>query len=1819
MYRQGVSLLIISMLMTANLFVMTGISLLSQKAEAQALQLRVSAADRLEFENHFFGSQIVQIIIDDPGATDPDESTVGLIVNGFNNPKVHLSDGLWYTFIAEDQGFAILIDVLTDGIRDNSIRVSKAANDAPSPVLIGGTNFNIVTAQDDSFVAEIEVVGGFPFVEVNQNDIFPTLPQPFFEGAPTINPDLRIGTGASEVGITDDFCTVAGGGLSTGTATPGDPDCDWPYVRLIGLEETSTVEIRAGSESLTLIFDDFADSILSSIDRNSKYPLKAEVITSFTDYMWNINPVEEDSIFFVLDRVTGNPNRILYQPVPNFDPAGNGQNFPDLFPVFTSSPGMEFDERQVLELDQEGVGVLAFVNAFSQNGNTLVTFVQEPFTRIFENARRTVAFDTAVNVFNTAGANIGPASAGDLLPAIPMFEGDPNLGVFDNTLEAAGGRATLFTAIKDRVASFDYFDIINSVRMTTHDGFTSVDREIYNSGDRAVFTVTDPDQNLRSKISEEPSGRESASFIKVGNPFPLVNTNPAAGISSTSIDTVARLWAATFLQAGAGGAVLPDATTFGIAGGGAGANVFADADNDNVIDMGFGAGEGTERFHVDGTAAGGPDIVEITGVNLPAENRQLALVFTPPLIGGSPATSIIVDTALTLDGINDFLDIQDITGNEILGQVRVDNLFDGTPTADQLENFLVQVAQIRDQTGGILGRTVNTGIVGTAVYDVRMPNYNLVHVDLTDLQTTFNFGEALVKIDAIDPSCISAVVATAFAETCVHASQVVDFQIVETDARDTDALPTTGDDTNEPIDEPALPAGGLDSWSSQITDGFEVPVADQETGFDRDPLAQRISVGAFRPLDLESVALANGGTTNDRIRVTLLLLAGVDAGAQAAGFDPDEPVETISVASQRVVVDIGGLGTVFDPAPTGTTPDSIVSPEGHAFSNLAYRLELDEEGSNSSVFTGRADFMTFLQLDTVPDVLNDIVLTGDPLKIWMPNRFIPPNRLSFTNLDEDVVQFFREVSATFIYETDDGEISWDKEWYRPQAHAALTIEDEDLNRKPDAIERYSLPLGGFISIELGKSRIDDACAKTDPTCFLAHVDASLRETGSDTGIFKAQIDMPARLRLADGNVIDTNRDDLEIRYIDIRDRSSVRQEFDATTNVLTEVGIIVLDRNAYPQGTGIPPDSTLLGPVMYINITKGFFTQDPDLRDVFDLTRTVDFSEESGKTNDIRDTFEIRIFNGGGVNPIIYSANPANDIRNGGTHFPLLDRNQNEVKQAVESGPNTNLYEFEFMIYCPDAIPTLQPLLSAPICTDIINNIPFFRANSPIEVIFNDPEDDSGTPEDVEANAVIQPITGLFGSDKPAYRLGEQQIIWIVEPDRDLDSKTIEFIPFNEFFVITDKADEIPLDILIFVLGLLGEFITTYTGFVETEPNSGVFAILAPEGVVDEVVIDRGEQAELIHFDKSPSGGGDEIRVELEIDILEFEPEIRFSKEEYTPFDEVQVSIISTDADSEPNEIDLAEVMISSSSQSGFILNIPETGLNTGIFEEDFDLTPNRDMFTGDLLAIREDGISVEFRIDEDTVVTKSVFVNYHIGNVMFDRDQYRTDNRAVLRVIDPDQNINPDTIDTLDTRIWSTTDRGGLLVTLRETGDRTGVFEEFVTFTTDEESSGTRLRVLEGDTMTAKYTDRTLPAPAALDNDGVFTVEVEELFASALIGSTGPPLERAILSEPMLVNQDGMAIERVEVGQQVLIQSEIRNEQKTVQEFAYIVQIKDSDGITIASSWTSGQLFANDSIITAQSWIPERTGEYEIEIFVWAAIDNPDPLSATRTMNVTV
>ena len=84
----------------------------------------------------------------------------------------------------------------------------------------------------------------------------------------------------------------------------------------------------------------------------------------------------------------------------------------------------------------------------------------------------------------------------------------------------------------------------------------------------------------------------------------------------------------------------------------------------------------------------------------------------------------------------------------------------------------------------------------------------------------------------------------------------------------------------------------------------------------------------------------------------------------------------------------------------------------------------------------------------------------------------------------------------------------------------------------------------------------------------------------------------------------------------------------------------------------------------------------------------------------------------------------------------------------------------------------------------------------------------------------------------------------------------------------------------------------------------------------------------------------------------------------------------------------------------------------------------------------------------------------------------------TAVRVIDPDMNLNPESVDNFRIDVGYDSDAGGITLTVTETNEATGIFEGTVFFTTTDESSGHRLRVAEGDIITARYKDNTLPNP---------------------------------------------------------------------------------------------------------------------------------------------
>lgn len=104
------------------------------------------------------------------------------------------------------------------------------------------------------------------------------------------------------------------------------------------------------------------------------------------------------------------------------------------------------------------------------------------------------------------------------------------------------------------------------------------------------------------------------------------------------------------------------------------------------------------------------------------------------------------------------------------------------------------------------------------------------------------------------------------------------------------------------------------------------------------------------------------------------------------------------------------------------------------------------------------------------------------------------------------------------------------------------------------------------------------------------------------------------------------------------------------------------------------------------------------------------------------------------------------------------------------------------------------------------------------------------------------------------------------------------------------------------------------------------------------------------------------------------------------------------------------------------------------------------------------------------------------------------------------------------------------------------------------------------------------------------------------------------LINQAMAEHEGELHTFTIESGKLIKVKSEVTNNTPDTLTLAYIVQIKDSDGVTVQISWMDGiKIAPKEKVQAAQSWIPEEAGEYLVEIFVWESIANPDPMSPVR------
>lgn len=370
---------------------------------------------------------------------------------------------------------------------------------------------------------------------------------------------------------------------------------------------------------------------------------------------------------------------------------------------------------------------------------------------------------------------------------------------------------------------------------------------------------------------------------------------------------------------------------------------------------------------------------------------------------------------------------------------------------------------------------------------------------------------------------------------------------------------------------------------------------------------------------------------------------------------------------------------------------------------------------------------------------------------------------------------------------------------------------------------------------------------------------------------------------------------------------------------------------------------------------------------------------------------------------------------------------------------------------------------------------------------------------------------------------------------------------------------------------------------------------------------------------------------------------IQFNKKVFSWTDRVYITVYAPDFNSDPNLVDTIgdtqddKVTVCTTGHC-IPYRLSETGPDTGIFAGYVDLTGDPTQkgpggidgsgenpagtisscnticgpTDGMLPSTGNDGISVSFEYSRDQTVTGSALIRWHLGKIQWLQPNYSTDGQGVLQVADPDMSINPDTLNKFDTNVWSDSDRSGIKLTMTETAQGSGIFQGTVTFTTQYPSSGNRLHVSEGDTVTGEYTDRTPPPPASPSSQ-------VKVFATATVGSVIPPLERVGVNNTRIVDSTGRLLEKVTSGQQIGITSDVTNRMDRDQPFAYLVQIQDSNGIAVSLSWITGSLASGQSMNLSQSWLPKSAGIYTAQVFVWEGVTEPNALSSPVTLRIPV
>jgi len=453
-------------------------------AEASSNPNLFVSAENSQFDNHFSGSMVIEVVIRDSNLSDTDQGKgePDVTLNGKTLRMVQATDGNWYAYFANVEKAKIAdstVGLASKGL-DFGVFCSRDTASSVFGISLSETD-GVAVPQSDGLTgfkngdSSLTTCTGSPTGSANLNNVV--------RKAKSINTNSNIPVG--QIGLDSDA---------------------WPLIQLYSFDDVTIKYNPGGSQQqVSLEYDDM-ENISLSLDR-VLYPVNSEVFITVNDFQLNQDPTDEDSWTFDID---SNPST-FYQA---FDSSGNNDangnaGLVDLIPNlsnlnFKNNGKLSLTLGNVIELqtnnDQPDSSV--DTDGVSNTFSNIVTLVeQEPNSGIFE------SFDSSDNSV---------------------------IGILSNAPRGQTGQITYNEKSVSVLTGFS----TSSVSVGDEPVLSIGNGGSLNPGMEYDVILNDPDQNLNTGARDDLDVFRATALIPtvtIGNPFTLENAQNSNFYATTPI------------------------------------------------------------------------------------------------------------------------------------------------------------------------------------------------------------------------------------------------------------------------------------------------------------------------------------------------------------------------------------------------------------------------------------------------------------------------------------------------------------------------------------------------------------------------------------------------------------------------------------------------------------------------------------------------------------------------------------------------------------------------------------------------------------------------------------------------------------------------------------------------------------------------------------------------------------------------------------------------------------------------------------------------------------------------------------------------------------------------------------------------------------------------------------------------------------------------------------------------------------------------------------------------------------------------------------